>query len=285
MRKRSFATWSCLSALCALAASPARAAVFVVNSTSDSVGGIAGNCPAINRAVPPNPLPVGACTLRDAVAAANGLAGNDEIVFNFAGVDRITLSSPLAITETLDINAPAITGIQTPLTRLVLVAGPSVTQLLQVANGETVLGNLVLEGGELKIETANLVFDQKSDASFAEKISGAGSLEKDGAAKLTLTGTNVYTGGTTVSQGILQGNTQSIPGNTVVKSGARLVFDQATDARPSPARSAALAGSRRSARARCASRCRTPTRAAPRSRRASSWGLRTARPAASRATS
>ncbi len=229
MRVRGVRRLACLGALwLALVASPARAAVFLVNSISDSLIGVPANCPAIDRALPPNPLPLGACTLRDAVAAANARAGDDEIVFNFLGVDRITLGSALEIEETLDINAPAIPGIQVPLRRLVLVAGPGVTQLLEVADGETVLGNVVLEDGNLDILMGNLVFEQASDATFAENISGAGSLEKDGAAKLTLTGTNVYAGGTTVSQGILQGDTLSIPGDTLISSGARLVFDQGT---------------------------------------------------------
>lgn len=231
MRMHGAGTRSCLGALLfALAANPTHAAVFLVNSGADPAVGVADHCPAIDRNAPPSVPNLGPCSLRDAVAAANELAGDDEIVFNFVGLDRITLGSALEIEETLEINAPAFAGVQTPLTRLVLEAGPGVTDLLSILDGETVLGNVVLEDGDLEILMGNLVFEQTADASFAENISGAGSLEKDGSARLTLTGTNAYTGGTIVSQGILQGDTDSIPGDTTISSGARLVFDQGADA-------------------------------------------------------
>ena len=57
-------------------------------------------------------------------------------------------------------------------------------------------------------------------------ISGTGSLTKDGAGVLTLTGANTYSGGTTVSAGTLVGNTTSLQGNIV--NNATLTFDQAS---------------------------------------------------------
>ena len=53
---------------------------------------------------------------------------------------------------------------------------------------------------------------------------GHGVLTKSGAGTLILTGTNTYTGGTTVSAGTLQGNTTSLQGN--IANSATLVFDQ-----------------------------------------------------------
>lgn len=55
-----------------------------------------------------------------------------------------------------------------------------------------------------------------------------GSLVKNGAAKLTLTGTNTYSGGTTIVAGTLQGNTNSLPSAGGIVDDASLVFDQNT---------------------------------------------------------
>ncbi|MGA0173284.1 MAG: autotransporter-associated beta strand repeat-containing protein, partial [Phycisphaerales bacterium] len=49
------------------------------------------------------------------------------------------------------------------------------------------------------------------DAEFAESLTGAGSLQKEGSARLTLTGVNSY-GNTFLEEGTLQGDTASIPG-------------------------------------------------------------------------
>ena len=55
---------------------------------------------------------------------------------------------------------------------------------------------------------------------------GATSLTKSGAGTWILTGTNTYTGGTTISAGTLQGNTTSLQGN--MTNNGTVVFDQAT---------------------------------------------------------
>ncbi len=75
--------------------------------------------------------------------------------------------------------------------------------------------------------SASVVFDQAASGTFASDISGAGTLEKRGVGALTLTGTNTYSGGTTVSAGTLQGDHQSLQGD--IANSASVVFDQATD--------------------------------------------------------
>ncbi len=92
---------------------------------------------------------------------------------------------------------------------------------LQIGNGGTIgslTGNVVDNG--------TLVFNRSNDLTFAGAISGTGSLIKSGTATLILTGSNTFTGVTTVGSGTLQignsGTTGSLTGN-VINSGA-LVF-------------------------------------------------------------
>ena len=84
-------------------------------------------------------------------------------------------------------------------------------------SGGSFVGSLVNEG--------TAIFDLSELTSFDAKISGSGSLTKTGAGTLILTGTNTYTGGTTVSDGILKGDTDSLQGD--IANNAAVVFDQA----------------------------------------------------------
>lgn len=94
---------------------------------------------------------------------------------------------------------------------------------LQIGNGGTtgsISGNIVDNGV--------LQFNRSDDIAYAGGISGTGSLTKSGAGTLTLTGTNGYTGGTTIEAGTLQvgngGTTGSIAGS--ITNNAALVFDR-----------------------------------------------------------
>ena len=95
----------------------------------------------------------------------------------------------------------------------------------QIANG-TIVGNTQSLFGNI-INNAALIFDQSGTGQFAGNISGSGSVTKLGQGNLTLTGTNSYTGGTTVSTASLIGNTQSLTGNIV--DNATVIFDQSTN--------------------------------------------------------
>ncbi|MEO7072461.1 MAG: autotransporter-associated beta strand repeat-containing protein, partial [Rhodanobacter sp.] len=94
---------------------------------------------------------------------------------------------------------------------------------LQVGNGGTtgsITGNVT--------NNASLVFNRSDALAFAGIVSGTGSLTQAGSGVLTLTGTNTYSGGTTISNGALQlgdgGTTGSITGN--VTNNASLVFNR-----------------------------------------------------------
>ncbi len=75
-------------------------------------------------------------------------------------------------------------------------------------------------------DNASLVFTQSSTGTFLGDISGTGSVTKQGAGTLILSGSNSYSAGTTISAGALQGNTASLVGN--ITNNSSLIFDQGT---------------------------------------------------------
>lgn len=114
-------------------------------------------------------------------------------------------------------------------------------QLIKNGNGTLILsgtntyaGGTTLNAGTLQGDTnslqgtitdnAALVFDQAGNGTYNGVISGTGSLTKTGAGTLILTGANVYSGGTTISAGQLQGNSRSLQGNII--DNAVLMFDE-----------------------------------------------------------
>ena len=70
---------------------------------------------------------------------------------------------------------------------------------LQVGNGGT---SGTLGSGDVTNNSA-LTFNRSDDSSYAGVISGTGTVTKEGAGKLTLSGTNTYSGGTTINDGTI----------------------------------------------------------------------------------
>ena len=108
---------------------------------------------------------------------------------------------------------------------LVLTGANTYTGGTTIADG-TLVGTTTSIQGAI-VNNAALVIDQDSDGTLAGDISGTGSFTKDGTGTVVLTGTNSYTGGTTILDGTLVGNTNSLQGD--VANNANLVFDQGTD--------------------------------------------------------
>lgn len=79
-------------------------------------------------------------------------------------------------------------------------------------------GNITLGSGILSVGSDN------TNSLYGGVISGTGQLNVVGSAQLTLTGNNTYSGGTTVSSGILEGTTSSLQGN--ITNNSELVFRQ-----------------------------------------------------------
>jgi autotransporter-associated beta strand protein len=79
---------------------------------------------------------------------------------------------------------------------------------------------LAAGGGTIAVSAGNTL-------TASGDIGGSGSLTKADSGTLVLTGSSSYGGGTTVSAGTLQGNTNSLQGAINVGNSATLVFDQA----------------------------------------------------------
>jgi autotransporter-associated beta strand protein len=80
--------------------------------------------------------------------------------------------------------------------------------------------------GNIGVQAGTLTFLQPTSQTLSTVVTGGGAVVKDGAGTLILTGANTYTGGTTVTGGILQGNTTSLQGD--ILNNATVVFDQAS---------------------------------------------------------
>ena len=108
---------------------------------------------------------------------------------------------------------------------LTLVNNCSYTGTTTVSGGTLQLGNGTGAGsvaGDI-LNNAALVFNRSDTSTYAGTISGTGSLSKLGAGIIILTGTHGYSGGTTVSAGVLQlgngGVGGMIPGNVIDNGG------------------------------------------------------------------
>lgn len=74
---------------------------------------------------------------------------------------------------------------------------------------------------------ATVVFDQTTDGTYSGVMSGSGELVKEGTGRLILEGANTYSGGTTVTAGVLEGTANSLQGD--ILNNAEVDFNQSTD--------------------------------------------------------
>ncbi len=126
-----------------------------------------------------------------------------------AGTLRLSGSGSLFSTGAVNVNSATsvfdISG---------TTSGTMIGDLSGVASSSVNLGSKALTFGTATPSTP-----------FAGNINGGGgSIIKQGSGTAILTGTNSYSGGTTISAGTLQGNTVSLQGN--ILDNANLVFDQ-----------------------------------------------------------
>jgi len=184
-----------------------RAIAFAV-TLALGLSGCGGGGGANVRPTPPTPPPAG----------STGFTGGEIVV----GSNDLTVLSD-DIGDSIDLikggtGTLMLTGTNT------YTGGTTINQgVLRIGNGGTtgsITGNVT--------NNALLVFDRSDEVTFSGIVSGKGSLEQAGMGALILTGTNTYTGGTTISAGTLQigngGTAGSITGN-VIDNGS-LVFNR-----------------------------------------------------------
>ena len=151
--------------------------------------------------------------------------------FNLVGSGRIEIDPSWAVA----LNGVISGGTLTKQDLGTLFLNGANTYATTVITGGAVLGNSTSIRGNVDFQPApnggplQVTFEQTADGTFGGAIRGAGSLNKTGAASLTLTGENTYSGGTTVQAGTLIGTSDSLQG-AIVNNGA-VVFDQSSDGR------------------------------------------------------
>jgi autotransporter-associated beta strand protein len=151
------------------------------------------------------------------------IANNANLTFNRSNATSYggVISGPGTVTKTGG-GTLTLTGENT------YTGGTTITQgTVQLGNGATtgsIIGNVNFASGS---GSRNLTFNRSDEITFGGAISGSGSVTKLGAGRLILTGTNTYTGLTTVSEGTLQVGSGNLGGGLSgnVTNNAVLNFD------------------------------------------------------------
>ena len=146
---------------------------------------------------------------------------NARLVFNRS--DNLSVGSVIGGTGNL---TQAGTG------SVILTANNTYSGTTTISSGTLQVGNGGITGAlgtGAVTNNGNLVFNRSDAIVIVAPISGTGSLQQAGAGTLTLTGSNIYSGGTTISSGTVQigngGTTGSLGTGTTTNNG-RLIFNR-----------------------------------------------------------
>ncbi len=173
--------------------------------------------------------------------AAAGSFGSGAITLNGGGVQWATgntadIAAQLAALGagggTFDTNGNSVTlagniggagGLTKAGTGTLILGGSNSYSGGTRVSGGTLQGTTASLQGNI-LNNANVTFSQDSTGTYGGAMAGSGSLTKSGAGTVILSGSNSYTGGTTVSGGVLQGNSASLQGS--ILNNASVVFNQ-----------------------------------------------------------
>ena len=119
----------------------------------------------------------------------------------------------------------ALFGVGISTAGTVTIAGGSAVTPNSITFNPALSGNYTISGGSINLSNASTAITVNANATISSALSGTGGLAKMGTKTLLLTGTNSYTGLTTVSAGVLQpALAASLPlsGSVSVATGATL---------------------------------------------------------------
>jgi len=123
---------------------------------------------------------------------------------NFTVTDGATLAIPAGISSTAA--GGGVTPAPVDLTKLgagtMILSGPNTYTGRTWVSGGTLVTNTTSTAG-LITDNAKLEFAQATDGTYSNAIDGTGAVVKSGAGNLTFSGTQLYTGGTSVEGGTL----------------------------------------------------------------------------------
>ena len=161
----------------------------------------------------------------DDMSFAGGISGVG--TFDKQAVNTLTLSGINTYTGQTAVNAGRLAldgGAAIADSGAVNVAGGATLEILA---SETIGSLSGAAGSQVTLNANILTTGDASDTTFAGVISGTGGLVKQGTGTFILTGANTYSGGTSVNDGVLQGNATSLKGD--ILNDSAVVFDQATE--------------------------------------------------------
>lgn len=157
----------------------------------------------------------------------------------FGGTLQSTADIGIALSTAFDADAIISTNSGTTLTWGGTLSGSK--RLFKEGDGTLILtanntnsGGITISSGTLEGTTnsikgdiannSTLNFNQTITGTYSGVISGGGSVDVTGPGTVTLEGANTYSGGTTITNGILIGDAESLQGS--IANGSALVFDQ-----------------------------------------------------------
>ena len=151
---------------------------------------------------------------------------------NKAGLGVLTLSGANTLAGAINVNAGTLTvgsvGAVPDFTKVTVASGANLAFNLPVFNSTTINAALAQatraadSGLGLDVATAN------SPQTYSDNLTGFGNFVKTGAGTLVVTGSNTYTGTTTLSGGLLAVNAGSLPAGAIVFNNGGIASSDAT---------------------------------------------------------